>query len=198
MIVKVPPIKCQGIKTKLVPLIKQSVNRSDSGLWIEPFRGSGVVGFNLLPKRAIFSDINPNIIRFYQDIKCGFITHIDVRTFLMEEGMKLLTIGEDHYYEIRKRFNDNPNSLDFLFLNRSCFNGVMRFNKKMKFNVPFCRKPNRYAKSYITKIVNQVIYIENAIKNNSWEFICQDFTKTISTAIENDFIYIDFCLCLYL
>jgi DNA adenine methylase len=191
MTVKVPPIKCQGIKTKLVPFIKNSIDWDGRGTWIEPFTGSGVVGFNILPKKAVFFDTNPNLIRFYQDIKDGAVTHKIVKSFLIEEGQKLLTIGEDHYYDIRHRFNASPNSLDFLFLNRSCFNGVMRFNRKGGFNVPFCRKPNRYAQSYVTKIVNQVSYLEIVIKNNSWDFFCQDFSKAILTASESDFIYAD-------
>jgi len=62
----VPPIKIQGIKTKLVTLIKKNVIVNDDTLWIEPFMGSGVVGFNVEPKRAIFADINPYLIEFYQ------------------------------------------------------------------------------------------------------------------------------------
>lgn len=52
----VPPIKCQGIKTKLVPWIKAIVPDDFDGRWIEPFMGSGVVAFNLRPKRALLAD----------------------------------------------------------------------------------------------------------------------------------------------
>ena len=62
----VPPIKIQGIKTKLVPLIKQSVIVNQNSIWIEPFMGSGVVGFNVEPNHAIFADTNPHIIEFYK------------------------------------------------------------------------------------------------------------------------------------
>ena len=61
----VPPIKIQGIKTKLVPIIKQNISINDNTLWLEPFMGSGVVGFNMRPKRAIFADINPHIIHVH-------------------------------------------------------------------------------------------------------------------------------------
>ena len=50
--VMIPPIKCQGIKSKLVPFINRIVDWSFKGRWIEPFMGSGVVGFNIIPGNA--------------------------------------------------------------------------------------------------------------------------------------------------
>jgi len=191
MKVKVPPIKCQGIKTKLVPQIIQIINWNGKGRWIEPFTGSGVVGFNLLPDQAIFCDSNPHIINFYNAIKLGNIKSGITRTFLETEGEKLSSQGADYYYKVRERFNQEFNPLDFLFLNRACFNGVIRFNGKGKFNVPFGQKPNRFSRAYITKIVNQIAYVEDAMRYRKWEFFCQDFEATISTAIENDLIYCD-------
>jgi DNA adenine methylase len=55
--------------------------------------------------------------------------------------------GQDYYLEVRKRFNEFGNPLDFLFLNRSCFNGIMRFNSKGGYNVPFGHKPERFAQA---------------------------------------------------
>ena len=60
----VPPIKIQGIKTKLIPVIKQNISLGKNTLWIEPFMGSGAVGFNVRPERALFADINPHIILY--------------------------------------------------------------------------------------------------------------------------------------
>ena len=54
MKVMVPPIKCQGIKSKLIPLIKRTVDWDFDGTWIEPFMGSGVVGFNIIRTYASF------------------------------------------------------------------------------------------------------------------------------------------------
>jgi len=191
MTVKVPPLKCQGIKTKLVGWIQDHAVLEKGGIWFEPFMGSGVVGFNVKPNRAVFADVNPHIINFYNAIKNGEITPGIAKDFLEEEGTILSKKGGDYYYEVRERFNKKPESLDMLFLNRSCFNGVMRFNKKGEFNVPFGHKPERFAKAYVTKIVNQIKYVSQAVSQYDWQFICSDFRKIVNSASENDFIYCD-------
>ncbi len=187
----VPPIKIQGIKTKLVPLILENVNISEKSRWVEPFLGSGVVAFNANPKSALLCDINPHIINFYHSIKERKIDHGSVYLHLLKEGKKLSEKGDEHYYHIRERFNNERNPLDFLFLNRSCFNGMIRFNKKLFFNVPYGHKPNRFSKSYITKIVNQVKNVQLLIYANNWQFKCQDFRKTLEETGKSDFIYCD-------
>jgi DNA adenine methylase len=187
----VPPIKCQGIKTKLVAEIANMAGELSEGRWIEPFCGSGVVALNLQPKRALLCDSNIHIIQFYKDIQSGRLTSLGVREFLREQGAKLLSIGETYFYQVRERFNNAPNSLDFLFLNRSCFNGVMRFNRSGRFNVPFCRKPERFAPAYITKIVNQVQTISRVVSVSDWEFRVADFRESIATAESDDIVYAD-------
>jgi len=187
----IPPIKCQGIKTKIVPLILSHIADLKYTRWLEPFMGSGVVGLNALSKNSIFSDLNPHIINFYLALKDKSITPEIAKHFLEQEGKKLEISGEDHYYHIRERFNQLASPLDFLFLSRACFNGMIRFNSKGKFNVPFCKKPNRFARAYITKIVNQIIHFQKAISLNCWNFQCQDFGKTIEQANPTDLIYCD-------
>ena len=89
-ITKVPPIKSQGIKTKLVPWIKSIVPDDFSGRWIEPFMGTGVVAFNVAPSKAILCDTNPHIINFYTQIATGEITPGIVKAYLIKEGDTLL------------------------------------------------------------------------------------------------------------
>ena len=187
----VPPLKIQGIKTKLVPIIKDNTILHPQGKWIEPFMGSGVVGFNIRPKNAVFADINPYIISFYNEIKIGTITPASVRTFLEHEGALLERDDDKHYYAVRQRFNQTHDPMDFLFLNRACFNGMIRFNKDYAFNVPYGHKPHRFSKAYVTKIVNQVANVQTLIRQNSWVFVCQSFEKTIAMATPDDFIYCD-------
>jgi len=193
MSVIVPPIKSQGIKTKLVPWIKQCLP-SYKGRWIEPFMGTGVVAFNLAGSRALLADTNPHIVNFYKKIQDGKITGQNVRTYLEQEDILLRgspNDGYDHYIEVRKRFNSGEFSpFDFLFLSRAGFNGMMRFGKKGNWNIPFCKKPNRFAPAYITKIVNQVNNAALIIKPQ-WTLINQSFEKTILEATKDDLIYCD-------
>ncbi len=156
MKVSTPPIKPQGIKTKLVPWIGRLVDRELAGRWIEPFMGTGVVGFNLA-----------------------------------QEGARLADKGEAHYYKIRDRFNQDHQPLDFLFLNRAGFNGMIRFNRQGDFNVPFCRKPGRFAPAYITKIVNQVSHVARRLQTGDFIFTCQGFEETIRAGGAEDMIYCD-------
>lgn len=193
MSVIVPPIKSQGIKTKLVPWIKQCLP-SYKGRWIEPFMGTGVVALNLAGSRALLADTNPHIVNFYKKIQDGKITGQNVRTYLEQEDILLRgspNDGYDHYIEVRKRFNSGEfSSFDFLFLSRAGFNGMMRFGKKGNWNIPFCKKPNRFAPAYITKIVNQVNNVALIIKPQ-WTLINQSFEKTILEATKDDLIYCD-------
>ena len=189
--IHVPPIKSQGIKTKLVPWIRSVVPDRFSGRWIEPFMGTGVVAFNIAPKSALLCDTNPHLINFYQSIADDKTNPKIVREFLAFEGERLLAKGEDHYYAIRDRFNAQHAPLDFLFLNRAGFNGMIRFNRTGGFNVPFCRKPHRFTQSYITKIVNQVEYVHYLFRVREFEFKLQNFGMTIDEASPDDIIYCD-------
>jgi DNA adenine methylase len=189
--VGVPPIKSQGIKTKLVPWIKGIVPKNFNGAWVEPFMGTGAVAFNVAPQRAVLCDTNPHLVNFYSAIASGEITPASVKEYLVREGNLLLSKGEDHYYFVRERFNSEHLPLDFLFLNRAGFNGMIRFNRKGGFNIPFCKKPQRFAQAYITKITNQVEWVGKIIKAKDFTFKCQDFNKTIAEASASDIIYCD-------
>lgn len=187
----VPPIKSQGIKTKLVEWIADCAHSVNFDRWVEPFMGTGVVAFNLQPKSALMCDSNPHLINFYQTLQAKKITAETVKVFLIEEGRKLLKSDGEYYYEVRKRFNETGNPLDFMFLSRSCFNGMMRFNKKGGYNVPFCKKPNRFAQSLVTKICNQIEAVSYIIDKGDYTFRHQEFRDTLSEIGNNNLIYCD-------
>jgi len=188
----VPPIKSQGIKTKLVPWI-QALVPDVSGKWIEPFLGTGVVAFNSGFQKALLNDTNPHVIRFYQGVKDREITPQLVREYLEKEGEQLRMAperGYAHFRAIKDRFNVTHDRLDFLFLSRAGFNGMMRFNRAGEWNIPFCKKAERFSPSYITKIVNQVRDVGCLIQP-SWTFTVENFEATIEKAEKDDVIYCD-------
>ena len=116
--VGVPPVKCQGIKTKLVPFIFSSIQWEGrkGARWIEPFLGSGVVAFNLAPEQALLSDTNQHIINLYTAIQRGEMNRGVVREFLCDEGRKLEAGGAELLLrgaaEIRTR-PDRPSTFCF-------------------------------------------------------------------------------------
>jgi DNA adenine methylase len=189
--IKAPPIKIQGIKTKLVPFIMYSVKWEGKGRGVEPFVGSGVVVLNINPKKALLADTNEHIISFYRAIQSREMNSDDLRCFLKREGSLLKERGQAHYYELRERFNDSHSPFDFIFLNRACFNGMIRFNSKGEFNVPFCRKPDRFAQAYVTKICNQVSWAAERINGKDWQFVVQDWRDTLRQVEDPDFVYLD-------
>ena len=194
----IPPIKSQGIKTKLVPLINDLVIKSGVSMrcnWIEPFFGTGVVGFNSpIQGSHIVGDTNPHIILFYKEIQNGTINESSMRLYLEHEGNLLANAGDngyDYYKEVKQRFNSYYDPYDFIFLSRAGFNGMMRFNKKGEWNIPFCKKPDRFSSAYITKICNQVKKTRMAIKSKKWIFNNEKFEDNIDKAENGDMIYCD-------
>ena len=193
-----PPIKSQGIETKLVPWINDLILSAGVDLnsrWIEPFFGTGVVGFNSpLQGSHIVGDTNPHIINFYQCIQRGEITPDSMRAYLIKEG-RMLAESADHGYAhfrlVRDRFNFEHSPYDFIFLSRAGFNGMMRFNRHGDWNIPFCKKPDRFAPAYITKICNQIQHTACIIRQKEWEFNTVDFLQTIERAEDGDLIYCD-------
>jgi len=68
---------------------------------------------------------------------------------------------------------------------------MIRFNQKGKLNIPFCRNPQRFSQSYITKIINQILHLVDIFTQQKIEFKYQDFKKTILIAKQQDIIYCD-------
>ena len=150
-----------------------------------------MVAFNLAPQSALLTNTNLHIIHFYQAIQRGEMNRETAREFLECEGKKLVAGEAAYYYEVRQRFNEKHSPFDFLFLNRSCFNGVMRFNRRGGFNVPFGHKPQRFAPAYIAKIVNQIGWVAKQMQEKDWEFQVASWQETLAQAGPDDFVYLD-------
>jgi len=129
-----PPLKWAGGKRWLVPFLRPIWEAHSRRRLVEPMSGGLAVTLALLPRRALLNDINPHAINFYRWLKRGLVIDIP------------LSNKAEVYYAHRTRFNalvtnGGANSKEaaqiFYYLNRTCFNGLCRFNSRGEFNVPF-------------------------------------------------------------
>lgn len=131
-----PPLKWAGGKRWLVPYIEPIWREHRSRRYVEPFCGGLAVAFGLQPERAILNDINPHLINFYRQVRRGLSLTIKAR------------YQRELFYKQRDRFNElirggwaftKEAAQLFYYLNRTCYNGLCRFNRNGEFNVPFGR-----------------------------------------------------------
>ena len=147
--------------------------------YYEPFLGSGAVFFHLLPKNAVLSDVNAELINLY----------VQMRDHPQELAKQLQVHQKKHskayYYEIRDKDYVSPmeRAGRFLYLNRTCFNGMYRENKNGKFNVPIGTKDN------CIYDIDKFEHYSNALK--SAELMTCDFRDTIKKAGSGDLLFVD-------
>ena len=194
----IPPIKIQGKKTKLVPKIMEIADHlldqhPEIDTWVEPFLGSGVVAFNCPSriKKVIVNDINPHIINLYKQIAYGIITPEMVETVFQQHNDALLKGGYDYYNKIKDRFNDWFDPMDFLFLTRTGFNGVMRFNSSGKWNVPFCKLNDRLSKTVIDDLKKTVGELSHLFQTKEFTFYNTSFEKVLGGITDKVIYYCD-------
>ena len=172
-----PPLKWAGGKRWLVSHLKPFWQRQQERRYVEPFCGGLAVALGLLPKRAFLNDINPHLINFYRQTQGGLTIEIESRN------------NEKLFYQHRSRFNElikqglgktSEAAQLFYYLNRTCFNGLCRFNRSGEFNVPFgSYRSINYATDFhrYRKILRK------------WTFTNVDIASL--SLEENDFVYAD-------
>lgn len=157
MITAKPFIKWVGGKTQLLDEIRK-LYPEHIDKYCEPFVGGGAVLFDVLsrltPKEVLINDINNELINTYKQIKDNYAGLID-NLFELQEKYWVSSLEENKklFFEKRERFNflkvngskkdDLEKAFLFIFLNKTCFNGLFRVNSKGLFNVPFnnAKKP---------------------------------------------------------
>jgi DNA adenine methylase len=131
-----PPLKWAGGKRWLVPHLEPLWQAHQQRRYVEPFCGGLAVAFGLQPERALLNDINPHLINFYRQVRRGLSFEIKAR------------YQKELFYRHRNRFNElvrggwaftKEAAQLFYYLNRTCYNGLCRFNRSGEFNVPFGR-----------------------------------------------------------
>ena len=196
-----PFLKWAGGKKQLITGIEarlpDELRSGQIKTYVEPFVGGGAIFFYIAQKYSCIEhfylyDINQDLVNCYNAIKDDVESLIKELEVIQDE---YLVLNENkrkiYYYEKRIEFNKEKKSkykvataAKLMFLNRTCFNGLYRVNRKDKFNVPFGRYKN-------PTICNQknLRHVSNLLYNT--EIICDDFTKSIEHIDENTFVYFD-------
>jgi len=150
-----------------------------SGRYIEPFLGGGAVFFHTKPAEAILSDVNPRLIEVYQTIR-------DDWQRVLKELRRLQRLHcKAFYYEERGRKRTTPHTrtAQFLYLNRTCFNGLYRENLKGEFNVPIGTKDKIIFEDEDFGEISRILSVA--------EIRAADFSETISEATDGDLVFAD-------
>jgi DNA adenine methylase len=147
--------------------------------YIEPFLGGGSIFFYLQPSEALISDINPELINVYIVMKYH---HTSLSDLLKQHHANH---SREYYYAIRENIPDNTiaRAARFLYLNRTCFNGMYRVNQKGNFNVPIGTKLN------CIYDIEQFPAYARAL--SSAEILVNDFSPVISVAKYGDLLFVD-------
>lgn len=170
--------------SQLEPLFPKKINR-----YFEPFVGGGAVAFYIIkkykPKKIFLSDINEDLINVYIVVRDNVSELIEL---LKKYKIKHQKKGKDFYLKIRKQDVDIMSKLSraarFIYLNRTCFNGLYRVNSKGGFNVPMgsYKNPGICQEKELREISNLLQKTEIKI---------QSFEKILSKVKKNDFVYFD-------
>jgi DNA adenine methylase len=197
-----PLIKYRGGKSNEIPNIEKHIPRY-KGRYIEPFFGGGALYFHLEPKQAIINDINSKLIAFYKGVKNNYPllrTELDEIEKTYEanrrqfDALKRQTPNERVedknealYYQIRDMFNDladkkYSDALLYFFINKTAYSGMIRYNSKGEFNVPFGRYTHLNT-TLVTKNHSDLL-VKAEIYNT-------DYKDIFDLAQPDDFIFLD-------
>ncbi|MDO8561385.1 MAG: Dam family site-specific DNA-(adenine-N6)-methyltransferase [bacterium] len=182
-------LKWAGGKRRILPLLDRFfpkvINR-----YFEPFLGGGSVFFYIKakynPSECVISDTNRDLVN----------TYLHVRDNPRELIKRLSSFKKNHskefYYSVRERFNGFKydgveRSAAFIYLNKTCFNGLYRVNSKNEFNVPFgqLKNPGIFEES--------IIYHASEILKDGVKIKHQDYQKILGCVGRGDFVYLDPC-----
>lgn len=147
-----PFVKWAGGKRQLLEEIHARLPKDlDEHKYYEPFVGGGALLFDLEHEGSVINDMNWALVNVYRQLQGDMGVIVMSLLDMMDDDLRAR--GKEYYYEVRTRFNQGlsehdettPMAAMFIFLNKHCFNGLYRVNKKGEFNVPY---NNSTASSY--------------------------------------------------
>lgn len=173
-----PPFKWAGGKRWLVQNYP-TLFPNFSGKYIEPFAGSAAVFFHLSPSSALLADTNRDLINTYEALRDCWE---EVLAALMVHSRKH---SHEHYYAVR---SSTPRTVAnraarFIYLNRTCFNGLYRVNQQGQFNVP------KGSKDSVLRTTDDFARVSQILANT--EILVSDFESVIDKANSGDLLFVD-------
>ncbi|MBC6474095.1 MAG: DNA adenine methylase [Hormoscilla sp. GM102CHS1] len=179
---QVPPrpfLKWAGGKNRLIPQYQLYFPKSFN-TYYEPFLGGGAVFFHLQPQDAVLTDINPELINTYCCVKEQVEEVIDILQKHQRQHSR------DYYYKMRAHIpsKDIERAARFIYLNRTCFNGLYRENSQGKFNVPIGRYKN-------LQICNPELLRSSSSALQNVNIDVKPFDSVLKFANRDDFVYFD-------
>ncbi|MCD8303683.1 MAG: Dam family site-specific DNA-(adenine-N6)-methyltransferase [Prevotellaceae bacterium] len=195
-------IKYRGGKSREIPHIMWHIPRF-TGRYVEPFLGGGALFFHLEPKRSIINDINQKLMSFYRGVRD---TYADLRKELDEvEAIytknreefdaqkavhpeeRVADKNEDLYYDLRAMFNETKDkrysdALLYYFINKTAYSGMIRYNARGEFNVPF----GRYK-----QLNTQMVTEKHSRLLQCAEIYNADYKEVFDMCKADDFVFLD-------
>lgn len=175
-----PFLKWAGGKSRLAPEILSHFKISEpDSRYFEPFLGGGSVFFALAPIAATLSDANLELIDVYS------LVRDDVDSVI--ELLRCYPYDKEFYYQLRssRPATEAEHAARFIYLNKTCFNGLYRVNGNGDFNVPFGRHPQTI------EICNEVQLRAASAALQGVSLVCDDFEAATSQAVAGDLVYFD-------
>ena len=178
-----PIVKWVGGKRQLMFELLKNMPKSYNR-YFEPFIGGGALFFELQPQNGYISDMNEELINLYTVVKDDVYKLID--------DLNKHKVSKEYFLKIRnldrtEKYNslsDVKKASRFIYLNRTCFNGMYRVNSQGQFNVPF----GNYNNPRIVDAEN-LINCSKLLKNT--EICCADFSEILNKVQKGDFVYFD-------
>lgn len=178
-----PIVKWVGGKRQLMFELLKDMPKSYNR-YFEPFIGGGALFFELQPEQAYISDMNEELINLYSVVRDNVYELID--------DLSKHEVSKEYFLEIRNidrtekyaEFSNVERASRFIYLNRTCFNGMYRVNSQGQFNVPFGHYKN-------PRIIdeNNLLNCSELLKKT--EIKCADFSEILTKVKKGDFVYFD-------
>jgi DNA adenine methylase len=177
-----PFLRWAGGKRWLAQLLAPALRGRLTGTYFEPFLGSGAVFFAVAPRRAVLSDLNADLI--------GAFRVVSERPSELLEELRALPVDADTYYGVRDQEPEDRfrRAVRFVYLNRTCYGGIYRENKRGHFNTPYGGGSRTTAPLWERSLLERC---SARLSGEGIDLQVRDFEESLDAAGEGDVVYCD-------